>query len=261
MDKKEHLHLVEKGYVPVQNYVNENLMQNLQDNSSEEKEAAVCDFFSSLRTYESASQRFHQPGGDGYYIVQKCLQKYLDYKFIKKNNHFRFNDFSDYDEDDRADKNLYTEQERQFQYIPVQRKKEPMIGTQADIYYLLFEAEQESVASRRCKDYVKSNKLHLTAVLTSLIERVVTSMDNDERKKIRTYGNILRTTYMEMEYAEMEMTDLYQILHCSKKQYYTARNHAITLVSETLFGILAGETGLAELYINQDEIIIPSIKR
>lgn len=258
MDKKKDLYLVEKGYLPVHDYVKEELIQKLQrdtpDKNGLEAESKTYDFLSALRQYAEASQRFHQQGGDGYYIVQKCLQKYLDYKFIKRNNHFRFDEFCD----DVAESEG---QEKKFQYIPVKRKKEPMVGTQADIYYLLFEAEQESVASRRCKDYVKSNKLHLTAVLIRLIERVVSSMEHDDRKKVRTYGRLLQVSYMEIEYADAEMTQIYQALGCTKKQYYTARNHAITLVSETLFGILAGETGLAELYMKDNEIVIPSIKR
>lgn len=258
MDKKKHLHLVEKGYLPVHDYVEKKLLQKIQRDASvkdgSDMTSKAYEFLSALREYEEISQRFHQQGGDGYYIVQRCLQNYLDYKFIKRNNHFRFDEFCD-------DAVEGPNREEKFQYIPVKRKREPMIGTQADIYYLLFEAEQESVASRRCKDYVKSNKLHLTAVLIRLIERVVSSMEHDERKKVRAYGRLLRVSYMEIEYADAEMTQIYQVLGCTKKQYYTARNHAITLVSETLFGILAGETGLAELYMNDNEIVIPSIKR
>ena len=36
-----------------------------------------------------------------------------------------------------------------------------------------------------------------------------------------------------------------------KKKYYRVRNEAITLISETLFGILAGEHGFADLYISE----------
>ena len=65
---------------------------------------------------------------------------------------------------------------------------------------------------------------------------------------------------MEKQYAETEVADLLKILGYGKKQYYRIRSEAISFLSRNLFGIFAGETGMAELYIGEDEIIIPSIR-
>ncbi len=253
MEKKKHLQLVQAGYAPVSSYVQQHMIRNLEACSTNPD--GLGDFLSALKAYTEASSRFHRPGGDGYAIVQKCLQRYLDYKFIQKNQQFRFADI--------------VENETQ---IPAKHKdinahgseKEQSVslhGTRADIDYLLFAADQNSVASRRCKEYVYSSKLHLTAVLIRLIEQAVHAMETDGRAKIQKFGEILRITYMELQYAEIEVSALYPILGCSKKQYYNLRNQAITMVSEMLFGILAGENGLAELYMNEREIILPSTKK
>ena len=116
-----------------------------------------------------------------------------------------------------------------------------MTGSRADIYYLLHEADQEGIASRRCISYVNSNKLHLTAVLIQLIERIV---DNLERNPLKRYR----------EHAELDIFELFDVLGFKKKKYYRVRNEAISLLSETLFGILAGEHGFADLYIANNQI-------
>lgn len=247
MDKEKDLILRRKGYIPVEEYVAEKIIGKCQPTEFQREDFE--EQIQAVRLYEELSEQFHQPGGDGYYIVQRCLQKYLDCKFIQKNNRFRFDVFEE------------KEKQEEYQYIARKRPKKPLVGTQADIYYLLFEADQQSAASRKCREYVASNKLQLTSVLISLIEQAVENLEADENIKLREYGRILRTAYMKPETAALEASALYQILGYTKKQYYTHRNHGITLVSEYLFGFFAGEAGLAELYLNGKEIIAPSIKR
>lgn len=247
MDRKEDLRMREKGYIPIEEHV----ARNIAENCKVIDEDGFQRLLEAIRLYEEASARFHQPGGDGYYIVQRCLQKYRDCKFIQKHRAFRF--------DVPAASERVMEEE--YEYVPRKRTQRPLNGSQADIYYLLFEADQSCMASRRCKDYVSSNKLHLTAVLTNLIEQAVAFMEEDDSKRVRAFGRILKTAYMDPLFADMDAGEIYTRLGYSKKQYYTLRSQAITLMSEFVFGFFAGEKGMAELYINRDEIVIPSLKR
>jgi len=227
--------LSEKGYIPIEDFVKEDILEVKGLN----EELKGYERILKLNQYFLASVSFHQPGGDGYKLVLNCLQKYLDFKFIRENNTFRFDEL------------LFD------QHVSVTpTDKESMEGTRADIYYLLHEADQNSIASRRCINYVRSNRLHLTAVLVQLIERIVDNLEKNSLKTYREYARIIKTVYMTPEYAECDVTTLYEILSCTKKQYYRLRNGAISLLSETLFGIFAGEHGFNELYIRGCEIKI-----
>lgn len=249
MKKMEEKSLREKGFIPVEEYVAKHIEECREEAALNAEK--LGELLASIRAYEEASARFHQPDGDGYRIVLRCLQKYLDCKFIQKNRKFRF---------DVRESGISGDGESEYQYIARKKNAKQMIGTQADIYYLLFEAEQDSVAARRCKDYVHSGKLHLTAVLIHLIEQAVQFMDESEVKRMREYGRILRTVYMTAAHAEMESAELYGLLGYTKKQYYTLRNQAISVLSEYLFGYFAGEKGLADLYIKGSEIIIADME-
>ena len=240
MDEKMDKNLREKGYIPVEEYTAEYIGTN--GNLFEKGNAAQV--ASAIRVYEEASEQFHRPGGDGYYIAQRCLQRYLDLKFLQKNRKFRF-----------------AESEGEYEYVPRKkggRSDRLLIGTQADIYYLLFEAGQESFAGRRCRDYASSGKLHLTAVMTELLEQAVSMMEESESAKIKEYGRLLRTAYMDPVFADLEAAELYKKLGYSKKQYYNLRSKSISLISEYLFGFFAGEKGMAEVYIRRDSIVIPA---
>lgn len=240
MDEKMDKNLREKGYIPVEEYTAEYIGTN--GNLFEKGNAAQV--ASAIRVYEEASEQFHRPGGDGYYIAQRCLQRYLDLKFLQKNRKFRF-----------------AESEGEYEYVPRKkggRSDRLLTGTQADIYYLLFEAGQESFAGRRCRDYASSGKLHLTAVMTELLEQAVSMMEESESAKIKEYGRLLRTAYMDPVFADLEAAELYKKLGYSKKQYYNLRSKSISLISEYLFGFFAGEKGMAEVYIRRDSIVIPA---
>lgn len=240
MDEKMDKNLREKGYIPVEEYTAEYIGTN--GNLFEKGNAAQV--ASAIRVYEEASEQFHRPGGDGYYIAQRCLQRYLDLKFLQKNRKFRF-----------------AESEGEYEYVPRKkggRSDRLLTGTQADIYYLLFEAGQESFAGRRCRDYASSGKLHLTAVMTELLEQAVSMMEESESAKIQEYGRLLRTAYMDPVFADLEAAELYKKLGYSKKQYYNLRSKSISLISEYLFGFFAGEKGMAEVYIRRDSIVIPA---
>lgn len=274
MEKKMEEKIMKEGYDLLDTYINNEIKSCLKTKGNMDGDSTVSAFgpFSTIesaerllkavRQYEEASEKFHSADGDGYYIARKCLQNYLDYKFIQENNHFRFEDrtydFSDgRDTEGPMSSGSYGSQEPGF-FVPEDLTF--MTGTQADIYYLLYQAEQTSAASRRCREYTESRRLHLTAVLVRLLERTVTSMETAEVPRYREYGRLLRIVYMEKQYAGAEVAELFKILDYGKKQYYRIRNEAISFLSRNLFGIFAGETGMAELYIRKDEIIIPSIR-
>ena len=205
-----------------------------------------------LNWYFDASDAFHQPKGEGYKLVLHCLRKYLDFKFIRENNSFRFHE-------ELFGNSVTVLPDGEYlgeQYVLNERSESACVadGTRADIYYLLNEADQNGIASRRCINYVNSNRLHLTAVLIQLIERIVENLERDPLKKHRDYAKVLRCAYMSPEYAELDVFSLFDVIGCTKKQYYRFRSEAITLVSKTLFGILAGENGLARLYVEDGRI-------
>ena len=216
--------------------------------------------FLNMNQYFDASCAFHQPGGDGYKLVLNCLQKYLDFKFIRENNTFRF-DESLFDErvsfviDEQMGELDYVIHDQPMHY------RAGYDGTRADIYFLLNEADQNGIATRRCMNYMNSNRLHLTAILVQLIERIVDNLEKDVTKKHQDYARIIKTAYMTPEYADCDVYALFDVIGCSKKQYYRLRNAAISLLSETLFGIFAGENGFAELYIGNNEIRIPALMK
>lgn len=247
MKECERMQVKEVKPMRVDKFVNERILQS----QNVEKRLPIDERISNLNLYFQISEQFHQPKGDGYKLVLHCLQKYLDFKFIRENNQFRFREnlFDQRVEvlsDNRNDEYSYM--------VSDQGAPSTMDGTKADIYYLLHEAEQEGIASRRCISYVNSNKLHLTAVLIQLIERIVDNLEKNQLKKYREYGLVIRTAYMSIEYADLDVFSIFELVGFSKKKYYRIRNAAITLISETLFGILAGEHGFADLYIENDEI-------
>lgn len=253
MHKTEKSKLSEMGFMEIDEFVEKRIIgECMEQDEKHTYERILC-----LNQYFDASTYFHEPGGDGYKLVLNCLQKYLDFKFIRENNCFRF-DEKLFDErvsivsSDSNDGFEYAVNDNAADY------HSRLDGSKADIYYLLNEAEQTDIASRRCFSYVNSNRLHLTAVLVQLIERIVDNLENDAMKKHREYGRVLRTAFMIPEYAECDVQELFSILGCSKKQYYRLRNAGISLLSETLFGIFAGENGFANLYIRDHEIKIPA---
>lgn len=232
----------------VENFVSERILS-----SSVNEPLSFDERITNLNLYFQISENFHQPKGEGYKLVLHCLQKYLDFKFIKDNNQFRFGE------------NLFDQRVKivsdnvadTYQYVVSDHNiPEAMTGTQADIYYLLHEADQDSIASRRCISYVNSNRLHLTAVLIQLIERIVDNLEANQLKKYQEYGSVIRTAYMTPEYADLDIFAIFELLGFSKKKYYRVRNAAISLISETLFGVLAGEHGFANLYVQENEIHI-----
>ncbi len=251
--KKE---LEDAGFMHIHEYVDDRICGD-----SEPK-----DRVSALQNYQQASEKFHLPGGDGFSCVSNCLQKYLDYKFIQRNNHFRFGEelfdaaveiFARPNRDDAS----------QYRYIANRKEssnkvKEGVLeGTQADLYFLLNVADQNCIAANRCIEYVTSNRLHLSAVLIQMIERIVEAMEKDEIKKRRVCGEIIRKTYMDKNFADWEIMSIYEHMDLTKRTYYRLRNHGITLISQTLFGILAGEQGISDVYIKGSEIILPELDR
>lgn len=205
----------------------------------------------SLNRYFDLSAAFHQPKGDGYKLVLNCLHKYLDFKFIRENNNFRFHERLF----DQRVSVFPDEDQNSYHYVVSDVGMGNMLdGSRADIYYLLHEADQEGIASRRCISYVNSNRLHLTAVLIQLIERIVDNLERNPLRKYQEYGQLIRMVYMTPENAELDIFELFDALGYKKKKYYRVRNEAITLISETLFGILAGEHGFADLYISETGI-------
>lgn len=253
MYNKQREKLYESGFVDMDHFVESNVFGA----HFGEKQGCRTDYecIASLNQYYDASVYFHEPGGEGYKLVLNCLQKYLDFKFIRENNSFRFDD-SLFDHrvsivsDGSSDEPSYVVRDQN------NLNDFSLDGSKADIYYLLNEAEQTDIASRRCLSYVNSNRLHLTAVLVQLIERIVENLEKDPLRKHQEYGRVLRAAYMTPEYAEYDVFQLFSLLGCSKKQYYRLRNSAITLLSETLFGIFAGEHGFANLFIRNKEIKI-----
>lgn len=244
----------EKGYVCVNDYFDENIYNKISSCNLKNGE----DIVKSINEFYEASENFHQPGGEGYKLVLNCLQKFLDFKFIRQNNVFRF-DESLFDHRvsviSDPENNLY---DYSFN-VSSEVEQDNLEGTRADIYYLLNEADQNGIATRRCINYMNSNKLHLTAVLVQLIERIVENLESCPLKRHREYGRILRIAFMTPEYAECDVYELFEVTGCSKKQYYRLRNGGITLLSETLFGIFAGESGFANLYIKNNEIQIADL--
>lgn len=265
MEKNMEEKIRKEGYVLLDTYINNEIKRCLTTKINLNGDSTVSAFGSfataesaekllkAVRKYEDASEKFHSADGDGYYIAHKCLQNYLDYKFIQENNHFRFEDRVDDFSANRCGAFCEEKESR-----PADSTF--MAGTQADIYYLLYQAEQTSAASRRCREYTQSRRLHLTAVLVRLLERTVSSMENSELSRYREYGRLLRIVYMEKQYAGAEVADLLKILGYGKKQYYRIRSEAISFLSRNLFGIFAGENGMAELYIRGDDLMIPSIR-
>jgi len=252
--QKENKVLEKKGFMEVHDYLDRKIVErqsNLEYLNGYERLMNISQYF-------DASAAFHQPGGDGYKLVLNCLQKYLDFKFIRDNNTFRFDESLF---DDRV--SIISDRDKiNYEYIVHNQSpsyQSELEGTRADIYYLLNEADQNGIATRRCISYMHSNRLHLTAVLIQLIERAIENLENDIMQKHRDYARVIKTAYMTPEYAEADVFTLFEILKCSKKQYYRLRNAAITLLSETLFGIFAGENGFADLYIRNDEIRIPAM--
>ena len=221
--------------------------------------------FVNMNQYFEASAAFHQPGGDGYKLVLNCLQKYLDFKFIRENNTFRF-DESLFDQrvsivgDNDLGQVNYVVHDQPMNYQS-DFQGNSLDGTKADIYFLLNEADQNGIAARRCLNYMQSNRLNLTAVLIQLIERIIDNLERDSIKRYQEYGRVLRTAYMTPEYSDYDVFALFDVVGCSKKQYYRLRNAAITLVSETMFGIFAGENGFADLYMCNGEIRIPALTK
>ena len=59
---------------------------------------------------------------------------------------------------------------------------------------------------------------------------------------------------IEDENTELDIFGLFEKLGFKKKKYYRVRNEAITLISETMFGVLAGEHGFADLGISNGNI-------
>lgn len=253
MYNKEREKLYESGFVEVDHFVKNNIYGDfLNEVSSDFNHFRSIE---SINQYYDASVCFHEPGGEGYKLVLNCLQKYLDFKFIRENNCFRFDDtLFDHRVSIVSDSSVLNNN-----YVVSRDSNEndrTMNGSRADIYYLLNEADQTDIASRRCLSYVNSNRLHLTAVLVQLIERIVDNLEKDPLRKHQEYGRVLRAAYMTPEYAEYDVFELFSLLGCSKKQYYRLRNAGITLLSETLFGIFAGENGFANLFIRNKEIKI-----
>lgn len=233
--------------LPVEEFVKNRILEP----SSEDGVSSLDERITALNRYFDLSEAFHKPKGEGYKLVLNCLHKYLDFKFIRENNRFRFQE----NLFDKRVEILNQEGENTYQYIVSDHKMQmPVDGSKADIYYLLHEAEQDGIASRRCINYVNSNRLHLTAVLIQLIERIVDNLERNPLKKYQEYGHILRVAYMTPEYAELDIFELFDVLNIKKKKYYRIRNEAISLLSETLFGILAGEHGFAELYLSDTGI-------
>lgn len=121
----------------------------------------------------------------------------------------------------------------QYKYIANKKKyrkgdKGPVLeGTQADLYFLLNMADQNCIAANRCIEYVTSNRLHLSAVLIQMIERIVDAMEHDDIKKRQICGEIIRKTYMDKNFADWEIIDIYEymdmtsgpIIDCAIKGY------------------------------------------
>ena len=231
----------------VEDFVNSQIMNPFFEDEAPSWDERV----SNLNRYFDLSASFHQPKGDGFKLVLNCLHKYLDFKFIRENNSFRFHE----ELFDHRVEVLSDNEENTYDYIVSDQRLDMMMdGTKADIYYLLHEADQEGIASRRCISYVNSNRLHLTAVLIQLIERIVDNLERNPLKKYREYGELLRLVYMTPENAELDIFELFELMGYKKKKYYRVRNEAIALISETLFGVLAGEHGFADLYISDNSI-------
>ena len=236
--------------IHIEDYVEKKILQTGTDTEL----GTLYESAKNLNWYFDASDAFHQPKGEGYKLVLHCLQKYLDFKFIQENNSFRF-------QETLFDDSILIDTQEADSSVGYQMKREVpsghfMDGTRADIYYLLNEADQDSIAARRCINYVNSNKLHLTAVLIQLIERMVHNLERNPLRKYQEYARVLKTVYMTPEYAELDVFSLFEVLGCTKKQYYRLRNDAVTLLSKTLFGILAGEHGFASLYLEDGKIRI-----
>ena len=227
----------------VEDFVNERILNPNFDEMHDDWDDRIA----SLNWYFDLSDAFHKPKGDGYKLVLNCLRKYLDFKFIQENNSFRFQEKLF---DERVEITAGEEPDSYSYMVSDHKMNDWLEGSRADIYYLLHEADQEGIASRRCISYVNSNRLHLTAVLIQLIERIVDNLEQHPLKKYQEYAMVLRAAYMTPEYAELDIFELFDVLNIKKKKYYRIRNEAITLTSEALFGILAGEYGFADLYLS-----------
>ena len=238
---------VAKESLHVNDFVNDRILNSVHQG----EKASWDDCVSSLNWYFELSDAFHKPKGEGYKLVLNCLHKYLDFKFIRENNCFRFQEGLF---DERIEVVPGSEKYSYNYRVSDQVMNNFIDGSKADIYYLLHEADQEGIASRRCINYVNSNRLHLTAVLIQLIERIVDNLERNPLKKYQEYGRVLRAAYMTPENAELDVFSIFEVLGMKKKKYYRIRNAAISLVSETLFGVLAGENGFAELYVEEEKI-------
>lgn len=237
--------LLAEGYVHLDEYVFRHILEKLnKDNALRNAQ----DWISEIDYYLSVSSKFHEVGGTGYRIIQKCLKHFRDYKFINVKNEFRFQVDAKVSDSGRLVYLGSEESKGKF-------KKNQLIGTKADIYYLLNEAEQSDYAARRFKEYVNSNKLHLTAILIHLIEDNVDRLLKENSKRYKGYGRILYEAYINPDNIDLDIGSLYDILGLSKKTYYKLRSEAITLMSQLIFGVLPMEKGIAELYIKDGKIV------
>lgn len=234
-----------RGYELLEEYAINNIASRL---SPREAYACINEWMPQLENYYESSDAFHENGGDGYKMMQRCLKHFKDYKFVNINSEFRFQ------------RDEYVSDSGRIKYIKSEKvnnknPRNPLMGTKADIYYLLNEADQNDVAARRCRNYANSSKLHLTAIITYIIEKTVERMLQDDVKRIREYGKILYEAYLNPKNDEMDMNQLYELVGMSKKKFYTVRGEAISMLSRIVFGILPGEYGFSKLYIKDGEII------
>lgn len=253
----------EKGYQLIEEYAINNIISRL---NSRDVYRCLEEWMPELEFYYESADSFHKIGGSGYKIIQRCLKHFKDYKFVNVNSEFRFQR-EEYVSDSGRIKYLKSEnlnnaasnntasgnKSQVKKNSPI--KNNPLMGTKADIYYLLNEADQNDYAARRCKGYINSSKLHLTAILTFIIETTVQRLMEHDMKRFREYGIVIYEEYMNPDNDEKDMEELYKLVGMSKKKFYNVRGEAISIISKIVFGILPGEMGFSKFYIKNGDIV------
>lgn len=225
------------------------------------------------------TDEFYSKDGEGYRLTVEILEKYRDFKFLKKlfwENATLFDDVSIVEvikkENGKTKMMVHLENKDNEhltkdmsaaelnKYIIRHKANIKQAGnnkkysySQADIFFMSCMGDDDgSQAAKAIERFRSSRQMVYTTSLIEIVEQNIERMQNADSKKMQAYGNLLHYLYIETPHEEKDQAEIIDDLGYKKNTFYKDKEAAIATLGKSMFGITPGEYGTAKIFISDD---------